>query len=529
VNFAARASRVRLSLAAKLILGFLLVAIPSVSVLGGISFYAFRDLAVVNRQLQEISRCLEALRDLETAVARTMLPPSEFLIHGTLREDQRFKTLVNEAEAQLKSYADAACHGSATQPREMAAGLVPHIQDIKERASAIFRAGESLTAQGKFHLLHEMNHHGEEVNRHLERMSSALLLRVDSLQRKSREVSQRARSLILAFTLSVLGLAILTAYLISRRLLRPVRELLSGTRHVREGDLGYRVAIVERDEIGELAQSFNAMAEELQGHREQLEKIVQVKTAELKRAQESLLQSEKLASIGLLASGIAHELNNPLTSILMNANLLVEELGEKPEILRELKRIGDDALRCKRIIDDLRDFSRRHDLDIRPSDLNDVVRSALALIHHELELHGISLREELSSQPPLVACDPDRMRQLLMNVFVNAIQAMPQGGRLTVKTRLHKDSAEISVQDTGPGIPREVRGKIFDPFFTTKEGGTGLGLSIVYRMMEEHGGRVEVESLTAEEVQAGSSEATGTRIRLVIPVKEISAQQKEIR
>jgi hypothetical protein len=175
-------SGLSLSLTTKLILGFLLITVPSVSIIGATSFYAFRELTIVNQQLQEISRSLEATRDLEAAVARTMLPPSEFLIHGTPGEDQRFETLMNEVEAQLQSCASAACHGAATQPKEMANALSPHVQRIKDVASAIFRLVEPQKQPEKFHLLHEINHQAEELNQHLERMSSALLLRADSHQ-----------------------------------------------------------------------------------------------------------------------------------------------------------------------------------------------------------------------------------------------------------------------------------------------------------------------------------------------------------
>ena len=326
--------------------------------------------------------------------------------------------------------------------------------------------------------------------------------------------------------LLVVAGAMLTAYLIAGRLLKPVRALLAGTGHVMQGDLGYRVAVVEKDEIGELAESFNAMAQEIQQHRGHLEKMVQAKTAELKQAQDSLLQSEKLASIGLLASGVAHELNNPLTSILMNVNLLMEEVEDQPQLHSELKRIGDDTIRCKRIIDDLRDFSRRHDLDIHSSDLNEVVRKTLGLIAHELKLHGITLFAELYPQLLQVPCDPGRVQQVLMNVFVNAIQAMPQGGSLTVRTRMRESLAEIAVKDTGPGIAAEIKGKIFDPFFTTKPDGTGLGLSIVYRIMEEHGGSIAVESLTAQEAKTGESGTPGTTVRLFLPVKKIGHEKR---
>lgn len=519
------ASRANLSLSVKLILGFLVVSIPSVAILGGISFYALRDLTQVNRQLHEISRSLEAVRALEAAFARIITPLSEFVISGRNQEDRSFVSLIGQVEVRLASCAEATCHGATRQPSEMARSLVPYVQGIKDRGTTLMNAGEPGTGADKFQLLREVHRLGQEANQQLERMSSTLLLRVESLQRNSQAVDQRVRRLMLASMFSVVAVAIIIAYFISRRLLKPVRELVAGTGHVMAGDLAYRVPIVEKDEIGELAQSFNAMAQEIQEHRDHLEKMVQAKTAELKQAQDSLLQSEKLASIGLLASGVAHELNNPLTSILMNVNLLMEEVEDQRELHKELKRISDDTIRCKRIIDDLRDFSRRHDLDIHSRDLNEVVRKAVGLMSHQLRLSGIELFTELN--PPLlqVPCDSGRMQQVLMNIFDNAIQAMPKGGNLTVRTGVRESFAEIAVKDTGPGIAAEIRGKIFDPFFTTKSEGTGLGLSIAYGIMEEHGGSIAVESLTAQEARTGESGTPGTTVRLFLPVN--GASQKD--
>ena len=520
------ASRANLSLSVKLILGFLVVSIPSVAILGGISFYALRDLTNANRQFHEISRSLQSVQALEHEFGRMVTPLSEWVISGRNREDQPFDALISQVELRLTSCAEAACHGTARQPSEMAASLAPYVRGIRNHGAALRSAGEPGAAADKLERLREINQLGQEANRQLERMSSALLLRVESLQRKSTEVGERARRLIVASMLLVVVGAMLTAYLIAGRLLKPVRELLAGTGHVMQGDFGYRVPIVEKDEIGELARSFNAMAQEIQEHRDQLEKMVQAKTAELKQAQDSLLQSEKLASIGLLASGVAHELNNPLTSILMNINLLMEETGNQPDLQEELERISEDTVRCKRIIDDLRDFSRRHELDIHSCDLNEVVRKAVGLMSHQLRLSGIELFAELDPPPLQVPCDPGRMQQVLMNIFVNAIQAMPKGGNLTVRTGVRESFAEIAVKDTGPGIAPEIRGKIFDPFFTTKSEGTGLGLSIAYGIMEEHGGSVAVESLTAQEARTGESETPGTTVRLFLPVETISHEKR---
>ncbi|MBI2317528.1 MAG: HAMP domain-containing protein [Betaproteobacteria bacterium] len=513
------ASRFGSRLSAKLIAGFLLVTVPALAVMVATSLYALRDLTSVNLELQEISRSLEAVQGLETAVARAVTPLSAYLVDGASGQDRRFEAAMREVEVRLKGCGGSACHGASRQSSTMAESLAPTIQAIKDRAAIVFGGGDSPTEQAKVRVLHEINQQSEEANGRLERMASTLLQRVTSLQHKSQEVSRRAETLMLVTASLLLALAALSAWLLSRLLLNHVGALLTGTRKIMQGELGYRVAVTQTDEIGQLARSFNAMAQEIQEHRENLERIVDARTAELRQAQDSLVQSEKLASIGLLAAGVAHELNNPLTSILMNVNLLMEDAGDQPALQAELRRISEDTVRCKRIIDDLRDFSRRHELDIAPTDLNALVRDALGLLGRSSELKAITVTTELGEEIPKAPCDSPRMEQVLANVLTNAVQAMPQGGRLTVATALKRGFAEISVQDTGPGIADKIRSRIFDPFFTTKPQGTGLGLSIVYRIMEAHGGRVEVESVAREDSQENPSRASGTRVILALPLQ----------
>ena len=518
------------SLAGKLILGFLLIAALEAMVLGAVSFYSLRRSVAINRQLEEISLSLEATRSLSLDLAQVSQPLDEYLLGGGYTPTlDKFRDALSVVKTSLKSCGSAVCHGAAKEPQQMAAVLSPLIADVQEKGTAIFESKKA--GQEPIRLRGEVESLATQTQGLMDTMSSALSERVKVLRRESAQIGQRTILLFFFFTFLSLGVTAAVAFAVARHITVPVRDLLHGTRRIMEGDLEHRVEARARDEIGELATSFNAMVRTLKDYKDRiddysrsLEEKVRVRTEELKKAQESLLQSEKLASIGLLASGVAHELNNPLTSILMNINLLMEEVRDQANIHTELKRISDDPLRCRRIIDDLRDFSRRHELDIRSSDLNDVVGSTLGLIKHQLELHGIALRQDFSSDLPLMSFDPDRMRQVLMNVFVNAIQAMPRGGSLTVETALREGLVEIAVQDSGAGIPRDIRGKIFDPFFTTKEAGTGLGLSIVYRIMQEHGGRIEVESRTAEEMETGSSGSVGTTIRLYIPLKAVSNQ-----
>lgn len=517
---------VRSSLTAKLIFGFLLVVIPLLAVMVAVSLHALRDLTHVNDELQEISRSLEAVQGLETAFAKAVTPISAYLVDGASGEDRRFRAVIDEVETRLQGCGTSTCHGTSRQRGVMAEGLAPYIRRIRERAQVVLGTDAPLTEQTKVRVLHEIGQQGEEVNRRLERMSSALLLRVTSLQEESDEVRRKATVSTLVAASLLLTLAAVSAYFLSRRLLKPVGALVTGTRHLMQGDLGHRVAVMEQDEIGYLARSFNAMAQEIQGHREQLTRIVESRTEELRLAKDSLVQSEKLASIGLLASGVAHELNNPLTSILMNVNLLMEDTGDQPALQAELQRISEDTLRCKRIIDDLRNFSRHQDLDVAPVDLNALVQAAVGLLGRGRKLQGITLVSELSSELRTVPCDPVRMEQVLTNVLVNAVQAMPEGGDLRIGTARRANYAEISVQDTGPGVPDAIRSRIFDPFFTTKPHGTGLGLSIAYSIMQAHGGTVEVENVMCEEPHGSSLRHAGTRVVLSLPLEAASAHNE---
>ena len=454
------------SLAGKLILGFLIIAALEAMVLGAVGFYFLRRAIAINRQLEEISLSLEATRSLSLDLSRVSQPIDEYLLGGGYTPTlDKFRDALSVVKTSLKSCGSAVCHGAAKEPQQMAAVLSPLIADVQEKGTAIFESKKA--GQEPIRLRGEVESLATQTQGLMDTMSSALSERVKVLRRESAQIGQGTILLFFFFTFLSLGVTAAVAFAVARHITVPVRDLLHGTRRITEGDLEHRVEARAHDEIGELATSFNAMVRTLKDYKDRiddysrsLEEKVRVRTEELKKAQESLLQSEKLASIGLLASGVAHELNNPLTSILMNINLLMEEVRDQANIHTELKRISDDTLRCRRIIDDLRDFSRRHELDICSSDLNDVVGSTLGLIKHQLELHGIALRQDFSSDLPLMSFDLDRMRQVLMNVFVNAIQAMPRGGSLTVETALREGLIEIAVQDSGAGIPRDIRGKI---------------------------------------------------------------------
>ena len=236
-----------------------------------------------------------------------------------------------------------------------------------------------------------------------------------------------------------------------------------------------------------------------------LEKRVEEKTEELKKTQERILQIEKMASLGKLSATVAHELNNPMAGILTYSKLIQRKLQKKelspPEretILKQLKMIETESDRCGKIIKDLLLFSKKQRIEIKPHSLNDIVDMSLQLVSHHLQLNNIEVKKELQTNLPQVNVDENQIKQMLLALFVNAVEAMDENGILIIST--HYKEAEkkvyLSVKDNGKGIPEELMPHIFEPFFTTKNAvkGFGLGLSVVYGIVQNHHGEIKVDS-----------------------------------
>jgi len=221
---------------------------------------------------------------------------------------------------------------------------------------------------------------------------------------------------------------------------------------------------------------------------------------ELQRAQAQLVQSAKMAAVGELAAGVAHELNNPLTSVLGFAQVLMRSIPPDDPGYENLVTIANEALRARDIVRDLLAFSQQTTSSHEPANINQVVGNTLSLIRRQFEASDVTVQEDLADDLPLVFLATGRIKQVFLNLFTNALQAMPNGGRLTVSSRWVEDEVVVRVTDTGDGIPEEHLPRIFEPFYTTKPvgQGTGLGLSVSLGIVQEHGGRIEVESWPGE-------------------------------
>ncbi len=272
----------------------------------------------------------------------------------------------------------------------------------------------------------------------------------------------------------------IVVYFLEAKVVRPLHTIEEATRVVAQGDFRPIAWAPSRDEIGSLVKAFNRMVTQLEANREQM------------------IQTEKLSALGTLTSGVAHELNNPLSNISTSCQILMEETDERlPPYHRELLvSIEDQVLKARDIVRALLEFSREKEFELKPVELHAVVQDTLKLLKGDIPSH-VEVRVEVPSGIVL-GLDKARMEQALMNILMNGIQAMVTEGTLTIRGSADEESglATLEVRDTGVGIPAEIIPRIFDPFFTTKEvgRGTGLGLSVTYGIIERHKGRIFVES-----------------------------------
>lgn len=295
-------------------------------------------------------------------------------------------------------------------------------------------------------------------------------------------------------------------YLVVRR---PVRHLMAGTERIARGDLETHIDITPRNEMGQLALAFNRMTDDLNQARQEnaewsrtLEQKVVAKTQELSRAQRQIVHMEKMASLGKLAATVAHELNNPLSAILMYARLVALELKdsaipreEREELCRYLGQVQTDAGRCGEVVRNLLLFARPSGGDFALHRINHIVERSLMLVRHHLEMTHARFESHLLATNDEIVCDADQLQQAFVALLVNAAEAMPDGGQLTVCVASENGWVRIDISDTGVSIPEEVLPHIFEPFFSTKEeqSGVGLGLAVVYGIVQRHGGKLRVK------------------------------------
>jgi len=326
-------------------------------------------------------------------------------------------------------------------------------------------------------------------------------------------VDMKTQTLLTFLMIILIGVAIalITSYFLGNNILKPIRRLVFASKRLAKGDLSHRVAINSKDAIGELGKTFNYMADSIKERDERLKE----------QTKNHIMRSEKLAMIGGLAAGVAHEINNPLGGILIYSHLLLEDIPQDSPQKESLEKIANEATRCKEIVKGLLDFARQREPKIEHGNLNETIESVLSLVEKQALFHNIIVEKNLDPDLPVIAYDKSQLQQVFMNIVLNAAEAMDGDGKLTIKTQISKDGfyGDANFTDTGHGISKENFEKLFEPFFTTKKPGegTGLGLSISYGIVKKHNGKIEVES----EVDKG------TTFTIKLPIKKEGPNRNE--
>jgi two-component system NtrC family sensor kinase len=313
----------------------------------------------------------------------------------------------------------------------------------------------------------------------------------------------------------------------------PLLTMTEGMKIASKGDLDHRVEINTRDELGMLADTFNSMTKELKTSRErlenwakELEEEVAKKTEEIRRGQEQHIHTEKLASLGRMAAGVAHELNSPLTGIVTFAHLLMDRTPKENKMDREdLEVIIEQAERCSKIIKGLLGFSRAMPAEKNEININETLHHAIGMIQNQAKFHNVVFEAETDDSIPVVGGESSQIEQVFLNLFINAADAMDNKGKIHIKTSVTevdgKQYVETVVSDTGPGIPEDHLSRLFEPFFTTKPvgKGTGLGLAVSHGIVKKHGGHIVIKS--------SPGEGATFFVRLPVPGQEDTENQNE--
>jgi len=348
---------------------------------------------------------------------------------------------------------------------------------------------------------------------------------VVSLDELDAIIEKNTKDVILTAVLIIVVISFFSGLFITLLVNRPIKKLTKGIDEVGNGNLNYKIEVNTKNELGQMARKFNDMSmkldeayKEIKNWTETLNDKVNEKTNELKNIYSQVNQIEKLASLGKLSATVAHELNNPLEGILTYSKLIAKKLhsiqkdSEYSKMIEYLELISSESSRCGKIVKDLLIFSHGEKDEFATEDLVSIIDKSTTVIKHHLEIHGITLIKKYPEQSFKLNCNAQKIQQALMSLFINSIEAMPHGGKITVELTKANNAIIIRTIDEGIGIAEKDFPHIFEPFYSTKEAsnGTGLGLAVAYGIITNHKGEIEVEKTSPQ----------GTTFKITLPQHE---------
>jgi len=385
---------------------------------------------------------------------------------------------------------DASVRGTGHELLTQTTNIEKYLEGDRERLAQLFDALDQGDAKRAEHMRDDLVKRGSNGKRRLSTLEARVQRNVDSLLDAARARERRAIQLLIALcAFAALVGAGMAMY--ARRLLAPLQAVTERAKAVAQGDMTPRLVVASSDEIGELAATFEGMV------------------SAIARANEQLLATERLATIGKMAAHVTHEIRNPLSSIGLNVELLEDEFGSDESEGRALvKAIKNEVERLTQLSEQYLSVARRQPLRLEEEDLGEVVSEALEFMRRDLERQGVQTQIDIAPDLPSVRVDEAQLKQALFNLLRNAREAMPDGGTVQVSVGTNEDGIDIVVDDEGAGMDEATRAKLFEPFFTTKGHGTGLGLAITRQIVVAHGGRIACESRPE----------CGTRFRIHLPL-----------
>lgn len=446
--------------------------------------------------------------------------------------DENMDFLSGQYLGHLKDVACLQCHAriqeNLTSLNEIFSEIKSLIRDYKEDVSILITTDDVSQIRS---LEDETTQRGSIVTGKLEKIRHAADRMRDEIKNKRNMLIKKSRMVILISIIFAILSSTAVFITVIRGITLPVNSLIKGIQTIASGNFSHRVSIYTKDEIGFMAEAFNNMAERLstimeekdallktlRGFNEELEEKIKEATEKLRLTQENMVRAETLAAIGTLAAGVSHEISTPLNTIIGFVQLTISEMDDNSPLKGNLKVIEQEVMRCKKIVQGLLDFARPQKHEEKTTDMNNIINETLSLVEYQPSMKKIIIKRDLCKELNYIVVDPLQLKQVLLNIILNAVQAMPEGGEISVMTCNKDEGIEISISDSGTGILEEERQKIFQPFYTTKKDGTGLGLSISYGIIKEHGGEIFVESKLGK----------GTTFRIFLPGQHRLCDKKE--
>jgi signal transduction histidine kinase len=493
--------RTQLGLFYTVMIGILL-ALGSLVVWGGPQ--VVHTFSAAQKDMEKVTQ----IRSLQVLLARQKASLDTYFLVGDSQELERFEEMSRLVSAKLKEIEKMAPEDKGLQALgAQFNGVLASAQSVVElyrtdKARA-FQSATDLLLPRMTRFLEDVNQAGARITREVQ----------EAQERVKRWVALGGR---LFLYLGLLGFLVGFVFAVGtfRSMTRSLRLLQEGTAAFGSGQWDFRIQVPGKNELGVLARSFNEMAQNI------------------KQLESQTLHMHRMSAVGQLAGGVAHEINNPLTGVLGQAQILLEKLPPGDPHRAHIEKIERAAVRCKRIVRSLLDFSRQKETPFVYVNINEVIEGTIELCEPDLQSHRVNLMKSLNLAVPSILGNGPQLQQVFLNLATNAIQAMPQGGTLTIATRLGnfplpagangrmRETIEVVFADTGMGIAPEHIRQLFEPFFTTKDigKGTGLGLSVSLGIVRNHQGDILVES---------QGRGHGATFRVLLPTSQVGGPAED--